>query len=304
MEYKRVKPILYDRGVPKYQVGGLLQLARVVPGLLGATGVAATVAGAAKNGDYTGPSDQEIRDFIWGNRWAAPPIEGYVGYPNYNEIIESQKSETPIGDIYIPEQHRTAASIPARPIPVSYEAVAKGDTIDTPQGRAVVEDIDPDGRMILGPTIPTPAPQNPRDKKPEDDKEKDKKNKKFLSTVKNFIFTKGTTTPDKALQSILWETKGNNWGTILGTNKGLRNWVGRIGFMYPALAPIVAPEAVGKLRTGIENTVNGIVDELFGSESTPVTTPATPTTTTPNVSYEDSNDSIEVRLNRLRSKLE
>lgn len=302
MEYKRVKPISYDKGVPKYQASGILNLARVVlPRLAGAAGVAGAVAGAK---DYTGPSDQELYNFVFGKRWEAPPVEEYVNYPNYNEIIESQRSDEPIGTIYMPETHKTSASIPtyARPIPVSYEAVAKGDSIDVPGGRAEVEDIDNDGRMILGPTVPTS--QNPQNKKPEDDKEKDKKNKKFLSTVKNFIFTKGTTTPDKALQSILWETKGNNWGTILGTNKGLRNWVGRIGIMYPKLAPIVAPEAVGKLKTGIENTVNGIVDELFGSESTPVTTPATPTTTTPNVSYEDSNDSIEVRLNRLRSKLE
>ena len=248
---------------------------------------------------------------------AGPLIMGLTGERHSNYLSEEEKRER---DTTMPVV-TTAVNIPrritsiertsefpsdirtyTRPIPVSYEAVAKGDSIDVPGGRAEVEDIDNDGRMILGPTVPTS--QNPQNKKPEDDKEKDKKNKKFLSTVKNFIFTKGTTTPDKALQSILWETKGNNWGTILGTNKGLRNWVGRIGFMYPTLAPIVAPEAVGKIKTGIKNTVNGIVDELFGSESTPVITPATPTTTTPNVSYEDSNDSIEVRLNRLRSKLE
>ena len=135
MEYKRVKPISYDKGVPKYQASGILNLARVVlPRLAGAAGVAGAAAGAK---DYTGPSDQELYDFVFGKRWEAPPIEGYVSYPNYNEIIESQRSNTPIGDIYIPEQHRTAASIPARPIPVSYTDEYRVGDIDYSPGSTV-----------------------------------------------------------------------------------------------------------------------------------------------------------------------
>ena len=182
MEYKRVKPISYDKGVPKYQASGILNLARVVlPRLAGAAGVAGAAAGAK---DYTGPSDQELYDFVFGKRWEAPPIEGYVNYPNYNEIIESQRSDEPIGTIYMPETHKTSASIPtyARPIPVSYETIAKGDSIDVPGGRAEVEDIDNDGRMILGPTVPTS--QNPQNKKPEDDKEKDKKKNGVKESIK------------------------------------------------------------------------------------------------------------------------
>lgn len=182
MEYKRVKPISYDKGVPKYQASGILNLARVVlPRLAGAAGVAGAVAGAK---DYTGPSDQELYNFVFGKRWEAPPVEEYVNYPNYNEIIESQRSDEPIGTIYMPETHKTSASIPtyARPIPVSYEAIAKGDSIDVPGGRAEVEDIDNDGRMILGPTVPTS--QNPQNKKPEDDKEKDKKKNGVKESIK------------------------------------------------------------------------------------------------------------------------
>lgn len=179
MEYKRVKPILYDRGVPKYQASGILNLARVVlPRLAGAAGVAGAAAGAK---DYTGPSDQELYDFVFGKRWEAPPIEGYVNYPNYDEIIESQRSDEPIGTIYLPKTHRTPIST-ARPIPVSYEAVAKGDSIDVPGGRAEVEDIDTDGRMLLGPPVSTS--QNPQDKKPEDDKEKDKKKNGIKESIK------------------------------------------------------------------------------------------------------------------------
>lgn len=182
MEYKRVKPISYDKGVPKYQASGILNLARVVlPRLAGAAGVAGAVAGAK---DYTGPSDQELYNFVFGKRWEAPPVEEYVNYPNYNEIIESQRSDEPIGTIYMPETHKTSASIPtyARPIPVSYEAIAKGDIIDVPGGRAEVEDIDNDGRMLLGPTVPTS--QNPQNKKPEDDKEKDKKKNGVKESIK------------------------------------------------------------------------------------------------------------------------
>lgn len=182
MEYKRVKPISYDKGVPKYQASGILNLARVVlPRLAGAAGVAGAVAGAK---DYTGPSDQELYNFVFGKRWEAPPVKEYVNYPNYNEIIESQRSDEPIGTIYMPETHKTSASIPtyARPIPVSYEAIAKGDSIDVPGGRAEVEDIDNDGRMILGPTVPTS--QNPQNKKPEDDKEKDKKKNGVKESIK------------------------------------------------------------------------------------------------------------------------
>lgn len=245
---------------------------------------------------------------------AGPLIMGLTGERHGIQLSEKEKKER---DTTMPAV-TTAVNIPrritsiertsefpsdirtyTRPIPVSYEAVAKGDSIDVPGGRAEVEDIDADGRMILGPTVPTP--QNPQNKKPEDDKEKDKKNKKFLDTIKKFIYSKGTTTSDKALQSILWETKGNNWGTILGTNKGLRNLVGRGLIMYPNLLPIVLPEAAERVKTGLKETVNGVVDKVFGPDSTTVTTPTTPTTTTPEVSYEDPNDSIKARLDRLRS---
>lgn len=287
MEYKRVKPILYDKGVPKYQASGILNLARVVlPRLAGAAGVAGAAAGAK---DYTGPSDQELYDFVFGKRQEAPPIEGYVNYPNYDEIIESQRSDEPIGTIYLPKTHKTSASIPtyARPIPVSYadqstipvDTINPGDTIIR-NGKKYVSDKDINGTKYLREILENSTPQNPQDKKPEDDKEKDKKNKKFLDTIKKFIYSKGTTTSDKVLQSILWETKGNNWGTILGTNKGLRNLVGRGLIMYPNLLPIVLPEAAERVKTGLKETVNGVVDKVFGPDSTTVTTPATPTTTT------------------------
>lgn len=189
MEYKRVKPISYDKGPRKYNPGGALVFP-IIEGL-GLLGIGA--AGAASM-DYTGPSDQEIIDRIvsgarkLGDFLGSGLIPGSARMtPEQNREEVNPTSTTTVNRRYIPPIKRTP-EFPSdirthtRPIPVSYEAVAKGDSIDVPGGRSEVEDIDTDGRMILGPPVSTS--QNSQDKKPEDDKEKDKKKNGVKESIK------------------------------------------------------------------------------------------------------------------------
>ena len=284
MEYKRVKPILYDRGVPKYQASGILNLARVVlPRLAGAAGVAGAAAGAK---DYTWPSDQELYDFVFGKRWEAPPIEGYVNYPNYDEIIESQRSDEPIGTIYMPETHKTSASIPtyARPIPVSYadQYVVQSDTIhpgDTTvvKGKKYVLDKDVKGNEYFREvTTTTPNPENGRE--PDDDDENER------GLIPKFF--------DKVIG-----TKATN---AIGKKITLKNAIitALVGGLYTG----DTGKTVGK---AVSNNVKGFKEGLEGTSAADTTTTINTTTPTTSTTSEESfvpRDSLIARRKRRYEK--